>query len=197
MRTSLAGAALVLVIFRNWRPRILVGGRGRLKRRNPRAGGDDIWLYAPVLARPAAGKVGHHFLPIRINDEFKAIIFRSPGRDHVLGDRRTADGLKPGSRISSRELEDVGLISRRVCICVADQAVKFSGTDIIAPLRVVAPTVRTNDRSGPDRIMGQCLVARRGFIISEAVKDALSNHMRFGCNSQTVESAYLVCLAGA
>ena len=108
---------------------------------DPIAWRDHIRFYAAIFTRSAAGKISHTLLSISINKKFKPVVFGSAGGDDVLGDGGAADGLEPRPGVSGGKLEDVRLIARRVCIRIAHQGIKFSGTDIVTTLSVVSPTI--------------------------------------------------------
>ena len=196
MRPRLAGAALILVIHRDRQPRALVGGGAGLQRRDPRARRDDVRLDAPVLRRSAAREIRHRVLALAVDEKVEAVVLRRAGGDHVLRHGGAADGLPSRSGVAGAEFQDVRLIPRRAEIRVAHQRIELRRTDVVAPVRVVAPTVGADHRARAHGVARQGFKRRRRFIPPDPVEDALPDDVRHGRDPETVERARVVHLAG-
>ena len=196
VRARLARAALVLVEIVDAGPRVLVRRRFGLQRRDPGPRRRDIRLDAAVFTRPTAGKIRHRFLAIRVNKKVEPIVFGCAGGNDVLANRRAVDGLRAGTGIAGGKFQDVRLVAGCGSVRVAYQTVKFHRAQIVAALNVVAPTVRPDHRASADGIACQRLVARRRLKISRAIENSLHHDVRAGSDTQAVEEAAFVRLAG-
>jgi hypothetical protein len=102
-----------------------------------------------------------------------------------------------GSRsgIARGELDDVRLIAWRARIRIAHERVKFRGAQIVASLRIFAPTVRGDVRAGRNRVARQFLEAAGRLIAAEAIENALRNDVRAGGNTESVDVSQLIGFA--
>ena len=141
MRPGLACASFVNVIVGNDCPGKVVIAENRSQRRYPSTRRRNIRLDASIFARAAAGEIRDHIDAIAVNKEIGTIVVRGGCRDYVLGHGWAADRLRRGSGIAGRKLQNIGLVSGREAVCVADEFIKFCRADVIAALRIVAPTV--------------------------------------------------------
>src|SRR5207244_3869303 len=146
-------------------------------------------------ARAAASKICNHVNAISVNEEVRPIVVRRRSGDHVLGNGWAADSLRGWSSVARRKLQNVGLVSGRESICVAHQFVKFRGTDVVAALRIIAPTIRANVSSGPNSIARERLVRGWSFKISVTVENTLRDDVRAGRDSEAVKRSDLIRLA--
>ena len=141
VRTSLARAALILVVIVDGQPRVFVGGRGGLQRGDPGARCQDVRLDPPVFARAPARKIRYRVRSVAVNEKLPSIVLRRAGGNHVLCHSRAVDGLRAGPGVARGEFQDVRLVAGRSGIGVPDQSVEFGRLQIVSTLHVVAPTV--------------------------------------------------------
>ena len=84
------------------------------------------------------------------------------------------------------------LIAERERVRIAHERVEFHRADVVATLRVVAPTVRADVRACALGIAREPLEARRRGVIAHAVEDALRDDARAGRDAEAVKIAVLV-----
>ena len=194
MGSSLAGAPLVLVKIVDRRPGVLVGGRFRLQGGDPCARRHDVRFDAPIFTRTTTRKIRHRIRAVRIDEKIEPIVLGRSGGDDVLGDGRAVDGLGARTGVAGGELQNVGLIARSRRVGVPHQGVEFRRTQVVPPLRVIAPTVGSDHRPGAHRVPGQRFRGRQ-FVIPHAVEDALNDEMRTGGNTQSIQVTAFVGFA--
>ena len=193
MRSRLARPALEHVAEGNVGPRKFVVAHRRTQRGNPRARRGHIRLDASILARPAAGEICHHLLARVVDEIVEAVVLRCARGDDVLGHGGTADGLRPRTSVTRREFQN---IRRAQSIRVAHQRIKLRRADVVATLRVIAPTVRADVRPGLHRVTREIKETRRRFVAARAVENALRDEVRARRHAQSPERSVVVGLAG-
>ena len=87
------------------------------------------------------------------------------------------------------------LIAQRQRIGIADQLVELHRADVVAALRIIAPTIRANVSSGPNSIAREGLVRGWSFKISVTVENTLRDDVRAGRDSEAVKRSDLIRLA--
>ena len=192
MRPCLGGSALEHVVLVDPEPGIGVAGKLAFERGDPGARSGDVGFDAAVFRRTAAGEISHGLGSLCVDRQIESVVLAGSGGDHILGHSRCTDGLLAGSRIAGAEFENVGLFPGSLCIGVPHQRVEFGGTEVVAPLRVVAPGVGSHVGAAADGVSGQHFIAGRRIVIAGSVKESLGHQVRSGSHAQTPEVTVVI-----
>ncbi len=195
MRPGLARAALIHVVLGNFAPGVVVVGIHRTQRRDPRPGRSQVGLDATVFAGAATGEVRHRVRAIAVNEQVGPVVLRSASRNDVLGDSRTADGLRTRAGVARGEFQDVRLVTGRERICVPHERIEFHRTDVVTSLCIVPPTVRADFGTGALCVASQRFKTRRRRVTADGVKNPLADQARARRHTEAEKKTVVVGFA--